>query len=265
MTNPEVLDVPSGLAKTEPPALPASPIAMLDHMVKSGYKSDELKGMMDLVERWEANEARKAFQLAMAQAQAEMPLILTDAENKHTGSRYADLGTITKLIKPVYTKHGLSLSFTTEESKLAEHTRIACDVGHQQGHIVRFHMDVPLDGKGSKGGASSMNACQASGSTISYGRRYLTCMIFNLTIADEDTDGAGSKDFLNDTQIDQINGLFQDLHNLGAPINLPKYLKWLGNSPECDALEKVPMARFEVGLNDLRRRKIELEAKKGKS
>ena len=56
-----------------------------------------------------ADEAKEAFQAAMAQAQAEMPSVVKDRENSHLKSKYAQLEAIDDAIRPVYTRHGFSL------------------------------------------------------------------------------------------------------------------------------------------------------------
>ena len=67
---------------------------------------------------------------------------------------------------------------------------IVCTVLHKAGHSVTEE----LPGKVDAGPARS--AIQAVGSSISYLRRYLTCMIFNVVVRNEDKDGnapAGSR------------------------------------------------------------------------
>ncbi len=47
---------------------------------------------------------------------------------------------------------------------------------------------MPADGKGAKGG-DVMTKTHATGSAVSYGRRYLMGMIFNLAVISRDDDG----------------------------------------------------------------------------
>lgn len=63
---------------------------------------------------------------------------------------------------------------------------------HVGGHCKRYEGDFPLYKAGAKGN-DNKTAIQATGSTFSYARRYLTYLIFNLTVADEDTDGNGTE------------------------------------------------------------------------
>jgi hypothetical protein len=92
-----------------------------------------------------------------------------------------------RAVRPIYTKHGFGLSFNTDEAPGPEQARIVCDVCHVGGHTRRYHVDMPVDGKGARGG-DVMTKTHAMGSGISYGMRYLLRMIFNLAI-DQDDDG----------------------------------------------------------------------------
>lgn len=90
-------------------------------------------------------------------------------------------------MRSIYTRHGFALSFNTADGPGPEQARIVCDVCHAGGHTKRYHVDVPVDGKGARGG-DVMTKTHAMGSGISYGMRYLLRMIFNLAI-DQDDDG----------------------------------------------------------------------------
>jgi hypothetical protein len=150
---------------------------------------EQLKALVDLHEQWRAARAKEAFAAALNACQAEMPVIVRDAENSHTRSRYARLDGITHKAKPIYTAHGFALCFSEDDSKTPGFKRIVCDISHREGHCERRWLDLPIDGTGAKGGKSSMNEVQGCISTGSYGQRVLTCRIFNITIADTDLDG----------------------------------------------------------------------------
>lgn len=187
---------------------PTDPMAMIALAIEKGLDAEQLNRLMDLKDRHEASEARKAFAQAMQQCQVEMPRIARNATNAHTKSGYANLEAVTTAITPVYTKAGLTLSYGTGEPRKPDDIRITCRVRHVAGHSEDFYFDLPADGVGAKGGAASMNAVQGRGSTISYGRRYLALMIFNLTVGD-DTDGNGpeSEDTLLAAEVEELRRL----------------------------------------------------------
>lgn len=153
---------------------------------------DKMGKLLDLRERLEAKQAETQFAEAMNDAQAEVTRVSADAVNPQTRSAYATYGQLDKALRPIYTRHGFSLSFDTEESPKAEHVRVLCYVSHRAGHTRTYRADVPADGKGAKGN-DVMTKTHAFGSGTSYGMRYLLKMIFNVAVGDSDDDGNGGE------------------------------------------------------------------------
>jgi hypothetical protein len=163
-----------------------TPMAMIDRALTSGATPETLGKLMDLQERWEANQAKKTFDEAMQKAQSEMRPVLMNANNSQTNSRYATYEALDSAIRPIYTRHGFTLSFNMGDCPLEGHVRIVCEVACG-GHSTFPHIDMPADGKGAKGG-DVMTKTHATGSAVTYGRRYLLGMIFNITLT-KDNDG----------------------------------------------------------------------------
>ena len=88
---------------------------------------------------------------------------------------------------PVIEKHKFSLKFSEGDSPNPAKIRVMCKVS-MGGHSEDYHVDLSPDDTGAKGNPSKTKI-HGEGSTFSYGRRYLTAMIFNLTIISEDDDG----------------------------------------------------------------------------
>ena len=155
---------------------------------------DRIEQLMGLWERNQARQAKTAFSAAMSEAQREMRPVAADAENPSTRSRYASYAALDMALRPIYTKYGFGLSFNTGDSPLEAHVRVICDVTQSAGHEKAYHIDMPADGKGAKGG-DVMTKTHATGSAVSYGMRYLLKMIFNVAVGEDDDDGnrAGAK------------------------------------------------------------------------
>lgn len=149
---------------------------------------EKLERLMAMQERMTARAAEGAFNAAMQAAQAEMPQVTRDARNDQTRSRYARLETISAAIKPVVTQHGFSLSYGTDHSPLADHYGVTCLVAHSGGFSRLYRADIPTDANGMKGNQNK-TATHAFGSTMSYGRRYLLLMVFDIALTNEDDDG----------------------------------------------------------------------------
>ncbi len=151
-----------------------------------------------------AQEAEAAFNAAMSRAQAKIVPVATNAANLQTNSRYAKLAAINRAITPIYTAEGLSISFDTADCPKPEYMRTVAIVSHAQGHSRQYHLDLPPDDVGAKGNANK-TMVHATGSTSSYSRRYLVCMIFNVTTED-DNDGNGNTTGATPVSEDQYEG-----------------------------------------------------------
>jgi hypothetical protein len=154
---------------------------------------DKFERLFSMHKEMVAKEAEASFNAAMARAQSKIVPIANNALNTHTSSRYAKLAAINKAIVPIYTAEGLAISFDSGKSEVQDWHRTVATVSHAAGHSKSYHLDLPLDDAGSQGKVNKTKV-QATGSTNSYARRYLVCMIFNVTSSDEeDDDGNGGK------------------------------------------------------------------------
>ncbi len=153
---------------------------------------ERLERMWEMHKEMQDRDAARAYADAMKACQKEMPAIQKRGKNKQTNSRYALLEDINRLITPIYTRHGFSLSFGTDRSELADHVGIVCDVMHDGGYSKTYTYDAPIDNVGIKG-EKNKTTTHGRGSAISYGRRYLVIMIFNLTIGDDDDGNAAGE------------------------------------------------------------------------
>jgi hypothetical protein len=165
----------------EPQALVTmTPMDMLARAVQSGADLDMIEKLMNLQERWEASNARKAFEESLAKAKGEIPVIIRNASG-HNSKKYADFAAIAKVIDPILARHGLSYRFrTTQTDKIS----VTCVLfGH--GHSEETTLSGPADASGSK------NAIQAIGSTLTYLQRYSLVQALGLAAA-EDDDGSAA-------------------------------------------------------------------------
>jgi len=169
----------------------SNPMTLISTALASGASVETLERLMGLQERWQAGEARKSYGTAMNAAQGEMRPVSQDASNKQTSSKYATYHALNTALRPIYIKHGFALSFDTADTDRADCVRIVCRITHKDGHTEIPHLDMPSDGKGAKGG-DVMTKTHATGAAITYGRRYLLGMIFNIAVG-EDNDGNARK------------------------------------------------------------------------
>ena len=139
------------------------------------------------------DQSRRLFNQGMADAQSEMLPVVRDAKNSHLGNKYAKLETIDAAMRPIYTRHGFSVRFGSAPAPTEGYIRITCTVAHAGGYFEENYLDAPIANLGSQGGRTATTGVQAVGSAVTYLRRYLLGMVFNIVLADEDDDGEGMR------------------------------------------------------------------------
>jgi hypothetical protein len=236
----------ASLRKEEP-----TPMSLMEMALQNPHVSPEhLNQLMDLQAKWMKIRALEAFNNAMTDAQEQMRPVVANAKNPQTNSFYADLFAVHKAIVPVYTRCGLSLSFSEEASTQAEHMRIVCRVSHRMGHTEAYHLDLPLDGKGIKG-QQMMTNLHAKASTVSYGQRYLCKMIFNLAVGGEDDDGNGPSEYIGPGQIGEINDLLKACRDAGREVDMVRFREWA----EITNIEDITTRAFPKVIDYLKRKR----------
>ena len=180
------------------PALPAEldeamPSELLRIAVAQKADMDTLNKLMDLQERWEKNEAKKAYVVAMNAFKANPPEITKNELAKFTSINkqgkeievewwYSTLDHIHDAILSALSKQGISHRWIIEQPN-AETVRVSCVLTHKLGHSVQTTLQGPVDHSGSK------NAIQAIGSSAKYLERYTLMAATGLADSSPDVDG----------------------------------------------------------------------------
>lgn len=198
----ELEEAPSRQAVSLPAVADNSPAALMLNALTRGASPEQIEKMMALQERWEANEARKAYNVAFAAFKAEAVRIIknravTDGPLK--GKSYAELFSVVDAVTPALSRHGLSHSWrVTKDDK--DWIEVTCTLTHSQGHCESVSLGGPPDAGGAK------NAIMARASTISYLQRYTLKSICGVAEGGEDDDGRAAGRTLLDTWVDLVNG-----------------------------------------------------------
>lgn len=180
------IEIP-GIPAPEPKELAITPMSLMQMALETG-KAEQLQILQEMYFKDLARKAEEAFNLAMNAAQSEVTRVIPDAYNQETKSKWATYPALDKMLRPIYIKHGFSLSFDSGESP-ADTVTAFCYLSHREGHTRKYQSPpVPLPTKGAKGGAV-MTSTHGTGAAMSYAKRYLLCYIFNIPVGDEDTDG----------------------------------------------------------------------------
>jgi len=188
-----VADTPYSKREAAPVPTPVqdqTPMHMLSVAVRNGMDVATIKDLMALQERWDANEARKAFNGAFADFKSEAVKIIKRTEVKDgplKGKFHANLFDVVDATTPPLSKHGLTISWKLTKDDPAW-MEVTCTLRHVGGHSESVSMGgAPDTGPG-------RNAIQARGSAKSYLERYTATAILGLAAQDADNDGKGGKD-----------------------------------------------------------------------
>ncbi len=161
---------------------------------------EKLDKLLSLRERVMDRSAEQQFHDAMHRAQERMKFVATDKKNEAKGNRYASFKALDREIRPIYASEGFSVSYDTGPGPLNDDKtpkygpipdgciRILMDIAHSAGHKVQKHADIPVETTGAQG-TKMMTKIHATGSAMSYGKRYLLIFGFNLAVGEEDDDG----------------------------------------------------------------------------
>ena len=174
------------LVKTES----SSPAEIIASAIAGGADLEKLKGLMELQERWEGNEAKKEYHKAMAAFKANPPEINKDKQvSYNTGKgkteyKHASLANVCNKINSELSKHGLSASWTTRQNGSIA---VTCKITHIKGHSEETTLAAGADTTGSK------NSIQAIGSTITYLERYTLLSLTGLATFEQEDDGMASE------------------------------------------------------------------------
>jgi len=183
----------NAIVPVPPAAAPAvsEPLSMLNFIAAAvsdpAVDVRKLETLLRMQRELQADEAKRAYHRAMTAAQAAMVQIVRDTPNEHLHTKYASLEAVDTVIRPIYTGHGFTLSFDSEPLD-GDRIRVWCEVTHIEGHTRAYSLDAPPDTAGPKG-AANKTPIQGIASSVSYLRRYLTTMIFNIVTKGEDQDG----------------------------------------------------------------------------
>jgi len=217
-----------------------TPMALIAQAVQLGFEPAKLNALMDFQERCEQNAARKAFARAMADCQSEMPTVVKDAQGDK--GKFARLETLQQAIKPVYLRHGFSITISEAEPSRPDYLRVQCVVRHRDGHCETYFREAPPDVNGPKGNPVK-TVLQGSQSSVSYLRRNLLAEIFGITVAGQDIDGANQASAIGPGQIAELTRLIEE-----SGADTLAFLRMMN----CETLDAMPIAVYAVAETQLK-------------
>ncbi len=201
-------------------------IAMVERLGSNpNVDVDKLERILAMNERVLDRNQRAAFNDSFAKAQSKIDLVVADSYNVQTKSNYPKLSRILIEAKKHWESEGFGMMYYEGECPIENHKRTMCDIRHSAGHTETRHIDLAVQTTGIAG-KQMMTQIHGQGSSFSYGRRYLTCMIWNIPTGDDDDGQKASEnaEFITEDQAKDITRRLKKIYGDDASM----FLNWIG-------------------------------------
>ncbi len=245
----------TALTKHEPHVVTFAPVDPMVSMIERILQDPaadmaKLERMLDLRERIQQQEARKAFDQAIAAAKSEIGPIrknhhvsFTNDKGKTTEYKHETLAEVERTVAPVLARFGLHYRYRVQQDmEKGGLIAVTCILAHRDGHFEETTLQSSRDD------GPGRNNFQAVASAVTYLKRYSLMAILGLSSEadEEDDDGRGAVPAAGLTE-DQFRVLRDLLERDGSE---PRFLQHYG----IGAVHELPAARFEEAAAALRRR-----------
>lgn len=230
-------------------------LSIIDKMVDKGVSMEQLDKMLDMQQKWEREQARKAYVAALSEFKANAPTLTKNKRVAFDSGKgkvqydHITLAEACRVIIPELGKYGLSHSWETVQQD-GGLIQVTCRLSHEAGHSESVSLKSVPDTSGAK------NSIQSIGSTVSYLERYTFLAILGMSAEEMDNDGkasAGAGQVIDDKQQDKLSALLAEADIQGA--RYAKFLYWLG----VENLLELPASKFSEAC-----RKLEAQIAKNK-
>ena len=164
-------------------AVQAHPLTMLQSAVEQGMNPETIEKLMALAERHEANEARKAYSMALVDLKRDLPVVLKRDQTVDFRSSkgpvhytHTSLAAAMDAVREPLTQHGFSLAWNPATE--GETVKVTCRLTHARGHFEECTLSAPADKSGLKSPA------QGIASTITLLSRYTALSLLGIATRD---------------------------------------------------------------------------------
>lgn len=172
-----------------PPTRDITPLHLLQIALEKESNIDVIERIARLQKDEREYQETIDFNAALSRCQSQMTRISADCTNPQTRSKYASYPALDRVLRPIYSAEGFSLSFGEDAASTAD-VLVVLGFLSRGGHTRVYRKTMPVDPKGPKGN-DVMTKTHAAGSADSYAKRYLLKDIFNVAVGEDDDDGNG--------------------------------------------------------------------------
>ncbi|WP_315729011.1 ERF family protein [Bradyrhizobium sp. SZCCHNS2015] len=259
-----VIETSTALAERKPRAVrrtpapvpaAAGPLDIVRAALETG-NVDMYREAVALMKEMDAFAARKAFNNALADAKAQLPIIrknkLVDFENR-AGDRttywHEDLAQVVDTVAPILSSHGLSHRWRLQ-GKPGEPVTVTCIISHRDGHHEENTLSAGADTSGGK------NPIQGVKSAVSYLERITLMASLGLASKGDDDDGRSTSEqtappaayepppgAITEPQADNIRELLDSLR-----VSKTAFLTWARQK----RIEDIPADHYESCVSKIK-------------
>jgi len=185
-----------------------TPAILIEDAVSKGADLDNVAKLLELRMKWEENESRKAYTLAVSEFKSNPPEIYKDKTNKQFDSKYTSIDALVNPAIPFLSKSGLSHSWSFGSTSNGWPT-VTCTLAHKLGYSESVTMSAPPD----VSGGGSKNPIQQIKSTQTYLKiatfEAVTGLVSREANLDDDGNASGIK-YVDGKQIAAIKKLIKE-------------------------------------------------------
>lgn len=164
---------------------------MIAQAIEKGVPVDVMERLLAMRTQIKQEQAKEAFDRAMAQFQAECPTIKKTKEvrgnNGQVAYKYAPIESIVSQVKDALRANGFS--YSTSMQLMETGVKVTVKVIHAEGHSETSEMEVPFGNK-----TQIMSQTQVAAAATTFAKRYAFCNAFGILTGDEDTDAAPERE-----------------------------------------------------------------------
>jgi hypothetical protein len=248
-----------------PETVDNSPMALIRIAIEKGVDPDKMTALYNLAERWEANQAAKAFAEALTGFQDDMQPVIKSQEVRKSESKgggkmynFASFDDVMMAAKPLLKKYAIVVTFTTKPD--GTKTAITCRI-RVGTHFEETTITLGLPG------ILNANDSQQAGGALSYGKRYALCAALNIVTTGEDRDAQDQFQAIDSEQTKTLNTLLSTLYKrcIDAGYDEPRWEAWkvkFWQFCECTDMNDIRAETFAKAKDRLQQKIREMEAKK---
>jgi len=217
-------------------------------MAQDGGNLDRLERLMAMQERWEANQAKRAFIEALTRFKADPPQVYKDKlvsfatrDGDQTNYKHATLADIVDAVAAGLAQNGLTHRWDVKQD--GGTITVTCILTHDHGHSESVSMTSLPDQSGKK------NAIQSVASTVTYLQRYTLQSITGIAAQDREEDDDGQAAGAPVTITDEQSITLADMLAATAA-DRTKFLAYF----QIATVGDLPAGRFDEAMASLKRK-----------